>query len=60
MNFGDILDKWEKQRPSAGSSSDGEIQAKDTEERDEQTGAQEKRRRKGAAFPICPKYPRNS
>jgi len=45
MNFGDILDKWEKQRPSAGSSSDGEIQAKDTEERDEQTGAQEKRRR---------------
>ena len=45
MNFGDILDKWEKQRPSGGDSSDGDIQAKDTEEKDKQAGAQEKRRR---------------
>jgi DNA-nicking Smr family endonuclease len=45
MNFGDILDKWEKQRPSGGDSPDGDIQAKDTEERIKQTGAQEKRRR---------------
>jgi len=45
MNFGDILDKWEKQRPSGGDSPDGDIQAKDTEEIIKQTGAQEKRRR---------------
>ncbi|MDR0457121.1 MAG: Smr/MutS family protein [Treponema sp.] len=45
MNFGDILDKWEKQRPSDDSSSDGELQAKDTEERGKPSGAQEKRRR---------------
>jgi DNA-nicking Smr family endonuclease len=45
MNFGDILDKWEKQRPSGGDVSDGDFQAKDTEERSKQSGAQEKRRR---------------
>jgi len=47
MNFGDILDKWEKQRPSGGDSSDEEIQAKDTEEKTKQTSAQEKRRLRG-------------
>jgi len=45
MNFGDILDRWEKQRPSGGDSPDEEIQAKDTEETIRQSGAQEKRRR---------------
>jgi DNA-nicking Smr family endonuclease len=45
MNFGDILDKWEKQRPCGDSSPDRELQAKDTEEQDKQAGAQEKRRR---------------
>jgi len=44
MNFGDILDKWEKQRPSSGDSADEDIQAKDTEEKTKQTSAQEKRR----------------
>ncbi|MDR2718393.1 MAG: Smr/MutS family protein [Treponema sp.] len=45
MNFGDILDKWEKQRPCGGDSPDGELQAKNTEERGKQAGTQEKRRR---------------
>jgi len=45
MNFGDILDKWEKQRLSGGYSPDEAIQAKDTEEKTKQAGAQEKRRR---------------
>jgi DNA-nicking Smr family endonuclease len=45
MNFGDILDKWEKQRPSGGDFPDRDIQAKDTEEKPKQAGAQEKRRR---------------
>jgi DNA-nicking Smr family endonuclease len=45
MNFGDILDKWEKQRPCSDNSPDRELQAKDTEERGKQAGAQEKRRR---------------
>jgi len=41
MNFGDILDKWEKQR----NDNDEEICDKDTEKSGERTGAQEKRRR---------------
>ena len=45
MNFGDILDKWEKQRPRGGNSPHEDIQVKDAEERSEQAGAQEKRRR---------------
>jgi len=45
MNFGDILDKWEKQRPRGGNSVNEDIQVKDTEERSEQADAREKRRR---------------
>ena len=41
MNFGDILDKWEKQHNDNGE----EIYEKDTAKSGERSGAQEKRRR---------------